>query len=38
MSGNFDDNDRTESFVALTKGTKVGHYTIVNKIGAGGMG
>ncbi len=38
MSGNFEDNDRTESFVPLTKGTKVGHYTIVNKIGAGGMG
>ena len=32
------DNDRTESFVPLTKGTNVGHYTIVEKIGAGGMG
>ncbi len=32
------DNDRTESFVSLTKGTKVGHYTIIQKIGAGGMG
>ncbi len=32
------DNDRTESFITLTKGTKVGHYTILSKIGAGGMG
>jgi len=32
------DNDRTESFVPLIKGTKVGHYTIIEKIGAGGMG
>ncbi|HUV29534.1 MAG TPA: protein kinase [Acidobacteriota bacterium] len=32
------DNDRTQSFVALTKGTKVLHYRIVEKIGAGGMG
>jgi len=38
MLGSFEDNDRTESFVQLTKGTKVGHYTIVNKIGVGGMG
>ncbi len=32
------DNDRTESFVPLTEGAKIGHYTIVSKIGAGGMG
>jgi len=32
------DNDRTESFAPLTKGIKVGHYTIIEKIGAGGMG
>jgi len=32
------DNDRTESFVPLTKGTKIAHYTIIEKIGAGGMG
>jgi len=38
MFGNFEDNDRTEAFVALTKGTKVGHYTIIEKIGVGGMG
>ena len=31
-------NDNTHSFVALTAGTKVSHYTIISKIGAGGMG
>jgi len=38
MTDNNQNNDRTESFVPLTKGTKVGHYTIVEKIGSGGMG
>lgn len=32
------DNERTESFTYLSPGTKVLHYTIVSKIGAGGMG
>jgi serine/threonine protein kinase len=31
-------DDRTKSFVALTVGTKVSHYKIISKIGAGGMG
>jgi len=35
---NHSDNDRTESFVALTRGVKVGHYKIIKKIGSGGMG
>ncbi len=32
------DNDKTQSHIALTKGTMVSHYRIVEKIGAGGMG
>jgi hypothetical protein len=32
------DDDKTESFAPLTKGTEVGHYKIVDKLGAGGMG
>jgi len=32
------DDDKTLSFVALTAGTQVSHYEIINKIGAGGMG
>jgi len=31
------DNDKTQTHVALTKGTMVAHYRIVEKIGAGGM-
>jgi serine/threonine protein kinase len=33
-----DQNDNTQSFVALTEGTMVSHYRIIEKIGAGGMG
>jgi hypothetical protein len=32
------DKDRTESYMALTRGTRVGRYRVVDKIGAGGMG
>ncbi|MCH9031905.1 MAG: protein kinase, partial [candidate division Zixibacteria bacterium] len=32
------DDDNTQSFVPLTTGTKVSHYEIISKIGAGGMG
>jgi TolB-like protein/predicted Ser/Thr protein kinase/Flp pilus assembly protein TadD len=32
------DDDNTKSFVPLTKGTRVSHYKIISKIGAGGMG
>jgi len=32
------DDDRTQTHVALIKGTMVSHYRIVDKIGAGGMG
>jgi serine/threonine protein kinase/Tfp pilus assembly protein PilF len=32
------DDDKTRSYVALTKGTMVSHYRIIEKIGAGGMG
>jgi len=33
-----DNQERTQHYVALRKGTDVAHYRIVEKIGAGGMG
>jgi non-specific serine/threonine protein kinase len=38
MENNESNDDQTRSFTALTKGTSVSHYTIINKIGSGGMG
>ena len=32
------DDDETTTYVALTSGTMVSHYRIIEKIGAGGMG
>ncbi len=32
------DADKTQTHVMPTKGTMVGHYRMVEKIGAGGMG
>jgi len=32
------DNDKTRTHVILIKDTQVGHYKIIKKIGAGGMG
>jgi serine/threonine protein kinase/Tfp pilus assembly protein PilF len=38
MAANGSDNDQTRSFMAIAAGTRVSHYTIISKIGAGGMG
>jgi serine/threonine protein kinase len=38
VSENHRDEDQTQSFVPLSKGTEVSHYKIISKIGAGGMG
>jgi eukaryotic-like serine/threonine-protein kinase len=38
MAADDSHDDRTQSFIALTKGTEVSHYKIISKIGAGGMG
>ena len=33
-----DNDDKTQNFVSLAVNTEVGHYRIIKKIGAGGMG
>ena len=33
-----DQDDNTRTHITLSKGTSVSHYTIIDKIGAGGMG
>jgi serine/threonine protein kinase/tetratricopeptide (TPR) repeat protein len=38
MTADEPNDDRTQSFIALTSGTSVLHYKIIDKIGAGGMG
>jgi eukaryotic-like serine/threonine-protein kinase len=38
LSNDQNDNDETQSFIVLSEGTMVGHYRIISKIGAGGMG
>jgi serine/threonine-protein kinase len=38
VAANGFDDDPTRSFTQLAAGTKVSHYTIISKIGAGGMG
>lgn len=38
MPDNRQDDDRTQSFTVLTKGTKVLHYSVIERLGAGGMG
>ena len=38
MSSLDDSNDHTQSHIRLTKDTLIGHYRIIEKIGAGGMG
>ncbi len=38
MATDDDQNDRTRSFEALTAGSRISHYLIINKVGSGGMG
>jgi serine/threonine protein kinase/Tfp pilus assembly protein PilF len=38
VSDNHHDDDKTQTHIPLMKDTMVGHYRIVEKIGAGGMG
>ena len=37
-SSNDDKNDVTRSYIQPAKDTIIGHYRIISKIGAGGMG
>ena len=38
MAENPNDNDKTRTHLVLANGIEVGHYRIIDKIGAGGMG
>ena len=38
MAAGESNDERTQSFVALTKDTKISHYKVIKKIGKGGMG
>jgi serine/threonine protein kinase/tetratricopeptide (TPR) repeat protein len=38
MPQDHNDEDKTQSHIPLTKGAVIGHYQIIKKIGAGGMG
>ncbi len=38
MAANESNDDQTRSLTNLAAGTEVSHYTIISKIGAGGMG
>jgi len=38
MAADESHDDRTQSFVTLSSGTRVSHYKIIENIGTGGMG